>query len=393
MKKFVYSLVTLILTIIIIELFCASAITFIWRKKHFTYLPTTQNMLSPMQQSRIRQLINGQTKYIDHHGHLGWTVKPGGDNELYRANAYGFRTLNPLKNSGPSATIATYGDSFVHGDEVQNTETWQEQARALNSQLHILNFGVPGYGTDQSYLKYKTTASQWKPDIAVLGFMSDNLKRNVNTFRPFYAPRTQFPMAKPRFELISDGLQLIPNPLPERLDYQQLLDQQQETLLRLSAHDYFYGFTYKPSVLDRSSIIKLLRILHLFYTNPRPAIFKNNTFNPASPAWQVTQKILEAFHQSVRANSSTPVILIFPTYDELNRYQHRPDHPRKHQLLLELCQRNQWHCLDLTDALLSAASGSKLDTLFAPGRHYSPSGNAVVARTFVEFLKKNQLIR
>lgn len=394
MKKLIFSTILLLLSIIIVELFSATAIVFIWRKKHFSYLPTTQNMLSPMQQSRIQQIIDGQTQYVTHHQELGWSLRPHGDKILYTANNIGIRADTPTqkKHLASSKLIATFGDSFVHGDEVEFEVTWQEQMKQRNPKLEVLNFGVPGYGTDQAHLDYKINGMQWNPDIVILGFMSDNLKRNVNTFRPFYAPRTQFPMSKPRFEILADQLKLIPNPLPKPQSYQKLLDQQQDTLLQLSRNDYFYGFEYNSHPLDPSRTFRLLRILTLFYSNPRPPILVNHQINPSSEAWRVTAKILESFQQTARKNAAKPVFIIFPTYDELVRYHQKPEGPRGHQILLDLCERQQWHCLDMTDGLLNAIPNSHIESLFAPGRHYSAKGHAVVAETLLEFLQKKQLI-
>ena len=48
--------------------------------------------------------------------------------------------------------INTYGDSFTHGDQVNDGETWQEYLAGHLGEP-IRNFGVGGYGVYQSYLR------------------------------------------------------------------------------------------------------------------------------------------------------------------------------------------------------------------------------------------------
>jgi hypothetical protein len=48
------------------------------------------------------------------------------------------------------ARINTYGDSFTHGDQVNDGETWQEYL-AAHLREPIRNFGVGGYGVYQAY--------------------------------------------------------------------------------------------------------------------------------------------------------------------------------------------------------------------------------------------------
>jgi hypothetical protein len=50
--------------------------------------------------------------------------------------------------------INTYGDSFTHGDQVNDGETWQEYLAGHLGEP-IRNFGVGGYGVYQSYLRMK----------------------------------------------------------------------------------------------------------------------------------------------------------------------------------------------------------------------------------------------
>ncbi len=52
--------------------------------------------------------------------------------------------------TGRKCRINTYGDSFTHGDQVNDGETWQEYLAAHLGEP-IRNFGVGGYGVYQAY--------------------------------------------------------------------------------------------------------------------------------------------------------------------------------------------------------------------------------------------------
>ena len=55
---------------------------------------------------------------------LGWTVKPSGHSEEYRANSEGIRSDVSYSDAPAPGVlrIATFGDSFTHGDEVANAK-------------------------------------------------------------------------------------------------------------------------------------------------------------------------------------------------------------------------------------------------------------------------------
>ena len=64
--------------------------------------------------------------------------------------------------------IALVGDSFTFGEDVTYEETWGYfLEKELGSQFQVLNFGVAGYGVDQSFLRYEKDVRKWKPKIVI----------------------------------------------------------------------------------------------------------------------------------------------------------------------------------------------------------------------------------
>ena len=77
-------------------------------------------------------LLERRTLYSDHDPDLGWGIRAGGEHGLYRANRHGFRGDRDYQPRPPSGVlrIASFGDSFTHGTDVANPDTWQAQMDA-----------------------------------------------------------------------------------------------------------------------------------------------------------------------------------------------------------------------------------------------------------------------
>ena len=204
------------------------------RLARFRYLRNTANQSG--------RLLKRDQSYVDYRKDLGWSIIPNGTRPGYQANSQGVRA-NFDYSSMPAVgrtRISTFGDSYTHCDDVNNDQTWQLAMEQSRDKLEVLNFGVPAYGLDQAYLRFKKDGLQLNAHIVFIGFMSDDIFRGVNTYRPFYQPSTGLPMAKPRFIFKDDQFVLLENPMTTVSSYQELLDNPENVYARLGEHDYFY---------------------------------------------------------------------------------------------------------------------------------------------------------
>src|SRR3972149_11419493 len=89
------------------------------------YAPVATTSISAPHREILERLLAGKTTYLAHSPTLGWTIKPNGYSPLYRANAQGIRGNNDYRviPSEGVLRLATFGDSFTHGDEVRNEDT------------------------------------------------------------------------------------------------------------------------------------------------------------------------------------------------------------------------------------------------------------------------------
>ena len=142
---------------------------------------------------------------------LGWvphpnTVRRGkarGEVFEMRFDAQGARR-GPANH--PPFAVATYGDSFVAGDEVADHHTWQVQ---LGARLNggVQNLGVPGWGADQAIRRVERdhAAGRVAP-VTIVGLYEDNLARAQNRFRPLLYASTDVALGfKPALAVV-DGV-------------------------------------------------------------------------------------------------------------------------------------------------------------------------------------------
>ena len=94
------------------------------------------------------------------------------------------------------------------------------------------------------------------PHVVLLGFVSEDVKRNLYLYRGFYQRREIHPYTKPRFYLESDELKLInvppipPQELPDVLDDFDSWE--------WAKHDYFYDPSdYQDRVWRKSKFLSL----------------------------------------------------------------------------------------------------------------------------------------
>ena len=138
---------------------------------------------------------------------LGWRMQPGEEEKVdfvdvegipVRVNRAGFwdREFSMAKPAG-RCRIACLGDSFTWGLGVHEGQRFSDRLAAENPRWETLNFGVPGYGADQSVLLWRRIASKYKPDVVILTVFQNDYVDDIYQVR--YGRR------KPYFVVNGDG--------------------------------------------------------------------------------------------------------------------------------------------------------------------------------------------
>ena len=108
-------------------------------------------------------------------------------------NAFGMRDRSRALEKPPGALrIALIGDSFAEGKEVPLDSTVAQclerrlSAAFPEQPVEVLNFGVAGFGTAASTVRFETLATRFQPDLAIYLFVhndpSDNVGRDARLY-------------------------------------------------------------------------------------------------------------------------------------------------------------------------------------------------------------------
>ena len=316
----------------------------------------------------------------------GWKPRPhisthGGN---YRYNAAGIRSppkTYSIQSANGTLRIALFGDSFTHGDDVPFDDTWGAQLEVklneLGTPAEVINFGVSAYGMDQAFLRWQTLGRSYSPHIVLFGFQAENVNRNVNILRAFYAGGTGIPFSKPRFVHDDDGtLRLINSPTLSLDRVPQVMANMDSW--ELAEYESFYDETWFGKRFWHTSRALSLAVERLSEDEPGRRIAPYRL--DAEPV-RVTLALLRKFRRDVERHNAQFDIVHLPTQSDLKRLLQQ--HGCAYQQLLERVQQQQI-LIDTQPRLLAAARAESLESLFQ--RHYSAAGNKIIAEVIAEFL-------
>lgn len=309
---------------------------------------------------------------------LGWPSPASFGSK--RLDTSGARVLPAFPQTG-HACVSAYGDSFVFADEVDDVSAWPNQL-ALKLRCRVANYGVNGYGTDQAYLRF--TLMEDEAPVAILGYFADDIIRNVNQLRNLVSPTSDIGL-KPRYIIGAAGeLQLVPigSPSPDQL---------KEIMAspgRFLQHEYFVPDG--PSGLVSGSFPYISTIIRSLWSYKVSAVLRRESPYEAfyredhpSQALEISRRLLRMFAQEARRRGKKPLIVFFPSEDDLVRSQQGA--PWLYQPLLDDLQRAEQPYLNLGSNLLARLNGRDPHTIFGIV-HVKEEGNRVIAEAVRETL-------
>jgi hypothetical protein len=241
-----------------------------------------------------------------------------------RINSLGLRGPELGEKDSAGYRVLCLGDSEVAGFEVDEEKTFESLLeRTLSVQLdrtvQVVNAGVRGYGTDQSYLYYRERGRPLHPDLVVF-FASNNDPEDNTTLH-----RARRPFGKPAFALRSDeSLELVGSPIPDypycsgvRLDtaFQpvRIDDGLGRTLCwaQTNLTDYSALFTFVALRIQQNPRL-LYRLLH----SATPAAQSSSNVNSRdgsslTPAGRLTTKLIQRMAELARADGAPFILAIF----------------------------------------------------------------------------------
>ena len=99
-------------------------------------------------------------------------------------NAQGMRNIKEFTKEKPEKVtirVAMYGDSYTYGDDVPLKLGMSNILQEILPESEVLNFGVPGKGTDTMYLRYLFEGKEFSTDVIVFNVYVEDIQRHFTT--------------------------------------------------------------------------------------------------------------------------------------------------------------------------------------------------------------------
>jgi hypothetical protein len=236
------------------------------------------------------------------------------------------------------------GDSFTFGQEVSDHETFCARLEQAIPNSQVLNFGNHGYGHDQMLIYFRSEVRRYKPDIVILGFVYENMRRNLLSFRDY---------AKPRFELVDNRLVPRNTPVPPP-----------EHFLR--------------SYWRRCKLWDLLAIIH------ETQRWKYSVTE--AHVYRTAEAILDVLAREIAQIDARALFVFFPVAELIGDTGPRPSPPE--QFLLDFCGRREsvrgFSLQPRFDA--EDQKGVKLNRV----SHWNARAHAIAAAEIMGFMEQNK---
>jgi hypothetical protein len=300
-------------------------------------------------------------------------------NGWWQSNNLGARARHDTAAAAVPGTIRVlvFGDSFAAGSRVPQESAWPALLAAAPSRLEVVNFGVDGYSTAQSLLRYRALGDRIAHHVVLLTVSPRaSFWRDVNTLRALAGWRLYTMM--PRFVLADGRLRLVPSPYdpPETI----FADNRDGPSARLQAHlrayDHFYvPWMHEPLPTPLASSVLARFVLARWHT----ALLRHRhrqVLEPGSEAVQLIARMAQAMRDEAAARNADFLLVLLPSERDLAHLR-RGGYLDRWRAIAAALAHDGVECLDLADDLLAAPDGT-LDRGF-DGTHHGPRTNARVA--------------
>lgn len=375
-NRILYFASSALIILILIEITSALILSLIdsnWQK--FNWIPVNELNLTTRRQISHMLSEKDSSGYFTIDSQLGWKIKNNYKSAMYNSTPLGSR-INPAQNNtNHNLTIGTFGDSYTHGDDVTDNATWQYFLQKQDDRFNVYNFGVSGYGIDQSYLNYRYRKKQLHLDLVLICFMSKDIFDVVNRFRPFHLPNTGLSFAKPRFLIRSDGqsLHYLAPELGSESDYHSLLKDPKAVFKRLGKNDFYYQNNYHAGALDFLASVRLFKTIGQVYIRnyQKYGILENGYYAKTHEAFQLSEKILVDFFHEVEESGSKGIVVFLPNKEDIVRFQN--NETLSYQPLVEKLKMKHIPVIDTVGAFENEIP-KEMNT-----GHYTQKGNQALA--------------
>ena len=307
-----------------------------------------------------------------------------GGGYLVRCNRSGFRCDHEFIREKPNGCyrVLLFGDSYAAGDGVSNGRRFGDVLERLLPRLQVLNFALPGTGTDQQHLSFREFARGLDYDLLLLCPMVENIQRNVQKHR---ATHSVFDgrlvwQAKPYFELRDDGeLVLHHSPVPKEPD-------------AVGPDDPPNGTGEGDGGLVRRVLRGVMRRLDDRIPGLRSCSQRLRRlalpceYNDASdPAWALMKAILKRW---VAENDEDLLLCPLPTFAHIEGGIRSDPYLARFR---ELCDETGTELVDLLPSFLALPRYKRLELRFPRDEHPTPECHGLIAEALAPRIRERMV--
>ncbi len=214
-------------------------------------------------------------------------------------NRVGYRCQHEPTPDKPPGTVrvVVVGDGHTAGIGVDAHERFTDLLeRRLGRYVQVLNFGLPGSGTDQQLLGYRHHAREIEHDLLLLCPQVENILRNLEGHAPVPTtdPDAELPPLRPKPRFSLEGAELVLHPPPTEAPAESP-----------------EGPPPPPSLVRgllrrvTAEVDKKVPGFQAFTRRVRGVGYPEEYSDPEQPAWRLMAEILRTFIGESRA----PVVL------------------------------------------------------------------------------------
>jgi lysophospholipase L1-like esterase len=300
---------------------------------------------------------------------------------LIRCNGAGFRCDHEATAYKPADRfrILLFGDSYTAGDGVSNGQRYGDLIEAKLDRAEVLNFGLPGSGTDQQFLAFREFCRDMTYDLLLICPLVENIRRNVTDHR-ITMNSTDGQLVrrpKPYFVLRAGRLELHNAPVPRQVE--PVADA--------------YAEVIAASRAGKSAARRLLStLLQPFFTRHpharglvqrfRGICYPAEYEDPSHPSWLLMKAILSAW----AAQADAPVVICpLPTPGHIQRYL-RTDGYRLR--FAELAAEAGAELADAVPAFWDLPPRQRRACMFEHDPHLNQRGHEVLADALLPHVRK-----
>jgi carbamoyltransferase len=255
------------------------------------------------------------------------------------------------------------------GDGVSNQYRYGDLLEQHLHRVQVLNFALPGTGTDQQYLTFLECARHLEYDLLIIAPLVENIRRVISRYRLVLSTERDREklMAKPFFTIEGDALALHHVPVPKGTFSEK----------DLSPQDY----------------------RHVDYGGPTPALRKafrdrlmpfKSTLHPAlsyrpvrqydkvdDPAWLLMKAILK---QWIAENGKRPAIILpIPLFPHIEQ----TESAKNYQLRFKELESNSVIICDPLPRFWAETRDNRRRCRFPSDPHFTPYGHQMMAEALL----------